>query len=267
MQLTLGKLLGLTWFYLVRIRRGQVFSGLHLAFPELSDGQRYQIAKLNYINYGQSFIETLMIPCLSQNFLNSQIEWYGFENYLAAQNKGKGVFLLTLHMGSWELMSVAGVRRGVPLYNITKKFKASGINKAWVDLRLNQGLKLISEEKSTFEILRVLKKGAAVGFILDQFMGPPPGVKTVFFGKETGTASGLALFADRTGVPVLPVYNFRTNEGKINIVFEPELNFMEQGDTRKNISFMTQLYTSKIEDIVKKHPEQWLWLHRRWKPF
>ncbi|MBK9293239.1 MAG: lysophospholipid acyltransferase family protein [Oligoflexia bacterium] len=93
------------------------------------------------------------------------------------------------------------------------------------------------------------------------------GVKTKFFGHETGTAASLALFADRTKAPVVPVYCIRNSTGKITTVFEEPIEFMEQGGTEKNISFMTQVYTSRIEDIIKKYPHLWLWLHRRWKPF
>ncbi len=98
-------------------------------------------------------------------------------------------------------------------------------------------------------------------------MGPPVGVRTQFFGAETGTAAALALFADRTHAPVIPVYNIRLPNGKIRVIFEEEVSFLEQGSTDKNIAFMTQQYTSKIEQIVKKYPDQWLWIHRRWKPF
>jgi KDO2-lipid IV(A) lauroyltransferase len=155
----------------------------------------------------------------------------------------------------------------IPLHVITKKFKAKNLNEFWVRLRKARGIKLIAEEKSTFEILRAIRQGQAVGFILDQFMGPPVGVKTQFFGYPTGTAAALALFADRTRAPVIPVYNVRQKDGRLRIVFEKPVEFMEQGSRDKNISFMTQVYTNRIEGIVRKYPEQWLWLHKRWKPF
>ncbi len=266
-QMKLGQFLGLIWFHVVRIRRDVVFSNLKLAFPEKSDHERYKIAQANYMNYGCGFIEAILLPSLPSRFFKKWVIIEGMENYNAAMAEARGLFFLTMHIGSWEFMSAAGIWLGVPLHVIVKKFRMEGINKAWVKVRTGTGLKLISEEKSSFEILRIIKRKEVVGFILDQFMGPPPGVRTQFFNVETGTAGGLALFADRTRVPVLAAYNIREKSGHIRIVFGKPIEFVEQGSTAQNISFMTQVYTSKIEDIVRKHPEQWLWLHRRWKPF
>lgn len=266
-QLFLGDILGLTWFYLVPIRRKTVLENLALAFPALTKADRFRLAGRNYRHYGRSFIEFLMLPQLNQTLFERIFDVEGFYHYQVASREGKGVFLLTLHVGNWEMMSATCGFLKIPLHVITKKFKARSLNQIWTHLRLDRGIKLIREEKSTFDILRALRQGGAVGFILDQFMGPPVGVRTSFFGHETGTAAALALFADRTRAPVVPVYNIRQPNGRLKIIFEPPVTFMEQGSTDKNISFMTQKYTSKIEQIVKAYPEQWLWLHRRWKPF
>ncbi len=225
------------------------------------DGQK------NFIQYGRGFIEFLILPNFSEAVFNKLFKVENFEIYKSAIEQKKGAFLLTLHIGSWELMSATSEHLKIPFHVITKKFKTKWLNKIWVQLRLNRGIKLIEEEKSTFQILKAIRKGEVIGFILDQFMGPPVGRRTKFFGYETGTAASLALFADRTRAPVIPVYNIRDPNGQIRIVFESEIPFMEQGSTEKNISFMTQIYTSKIEEIVKQYPDQWLWIHRRWKPF
>lgn len=266
-QMAIGRFLGRIWFYVVRIRRDVAFENLKKAFPEKNEKEIYRIALENYKNYGCGFIEFLILPHFNKAQFDKLVSVEGRENYLKAYEQGKGVFLLTLHLGCWELMSGTCAFLDIPLHIITKKFKAKSLNQIWVDIRVKQGIKLISEEKSTFQILRALKDKGAVGFILDQFLGPPVGVKTKFFGIETGTPAALALFAERTGAPVVPVYNVRQPDGKIKIYFEPAISFVEQGSVTQNISFMTQVYTDKIEEIVRKYPEQWLWIHRRWKPF
>lgn len=267
LQLFTGRVLGLIWFYLVPVRRGIALQNLALAFPEKTPADRWKIAKDTFLGFGCGFIEMLMLPYMDDALLRRLFVFHGRENYDKAFFKNKGVFLLTLHLGSWELMSASQGHVKIPLNVITKKFKAKSFNDTWVGLRRDQGIKLISEEKSTFQILRAIGRGEAVGFILDQFMGPPVGSRVQFFGNETGAPASLALFSDRTRAPVVPVYNVRGEDGKIHVYFEPEIPFVEQGSTSKNISFMTQLYTSKLEEIVRKYPSQWLWIHRRWKPF
>ena len=267
LQLFAGRCLGTFWYFCVPIRRKTVWENLKIAFPQWTEKEIHRTALRNYQNYGCGFLEFCLLPHLDTKKFQSLFIVDGKNNYDAALKEGKGIFLLTLHIGSWELMSATCENLKIPLHVITKKFKAKSLNSIWVRLRLNRGIKLIREEKSTFDILRAIRAGEVVGFILDQFMGPPVGGKVKFFGKETGAPNALALFADRTRAPVVPVYNIRQPDGRIRIVFEPAIPFMEQGSTDKNISFMTQQYTSKIEEIVARYPEQWLWLHRRWKPF
>lgn len=267
LQVFFGTCLGTFWYFVIPIRRATAREHLRLAFPDWSERQVRRCALENYRNYGRGFVEFCLLPHLNEKRFKKLFVVDGFENYKNAFEQGHGLFFLTLHIGSWELMSATARLLKIPLHVITKKFKARSLNQIWVDLRLDRGIKLIREEKSTFDILKAIRSREVVGFILDQFMGPPVGVKTIFFGRETGAPAALALFADRTRSPVVPVYNIREKNGKIRIVFEPAIPFMEQGGTEQNISFMTQQYTSKLEEIVKKHPEQWLWIHRRWKPF
>jgi len=267
LQLVMGRSLGTFWFYVVPIRRSTALEHLRLAFPQWPEEKIKRTALQNFQNYGCGFVEFCLLLHLDQKRFEKLFTIEGWEYYENAMKKKQGLFLLSLHIGSWELMSATCSVLKIPLSVISKQFKAKSLNQVWINLRINQGIKLLREEKSTFDILRAIRGQGVVGFILDQFMGPPVGVKTRFFGHETGTAAALALFADRTHAPVLPVYNIRLDDGRIKIVFEPEIPFLEQGSTERNISFMTQRYTSKIEEIVTMHPEQWLWIHRRWKPF
>ncbi|MDZ4677875.1 MAG: hypothetical protein SGI74_10250 [Oligoflexia bacterium] len=266
-HLLMGDTLGLIWFYIVPIRRRVALENIERAFPDWPKEKCFSMARRNFQHYATGFIEVLLLPYFDKKLFDKLVVVENREIYTNAMNKGKGLFFVSLHIGSWELMSACNAHMNIPLSVISKKFKARGLNQIWVDLRLARGIKIISAEKSTFDILRAIRKKEAIGFILDQFMGPPVGVKTTFFGHETGTQAGLALFADRTRAPVIPVYNVRLPDGRLKIIFEEEVSFMEQGSTDRNISFMTQQYTSKIEEIIKKYPEQWLWIHRRWKPF
>jgi len=266
-QMNMGRALGLFWFYIVRFRRNLAIEHIKKAFPHWPEEKVLKTARRNFENYGCGFIELLTLPILTKDRASKLLHIEGRENIDEALKQGKGLFFLSLHIGSWELMSASSEFFEIPLNVITKKIKNKSINRIWVKMREGRGIKLISEEKSTFEILRAVRRNEAVGFILDQFLGPPVGTRVKFFGHETGAPAALALFADRTRSPVLPTYNIREPDGRIRIVVEKPIPFMEQGSNDKNISFMTQVYTSKIEEIVKTYPEQWLWIHRRWKPF
>jgi KDO2-lipid IV(A) lauroyltransferase len=124
-------------------------------------------------------------------------------------------------------------------------------------------------ETTAFEILKALKRGAGVIFVIDQYMGKPFGIKTRFFGIETGTAYGLALFVMKTGAPVIPVYSREGEDGKLHLIFEPAVDVpaREGEDKEAAILRRTQTYNDVIESIVRRHPEEWLWVHRRWKHF
>jgi KDO2-lipid IV(A) lauroyltransferase len=267
LQLWLGKSLGLFCFYIVPFRRRIALENISKAFPEWSKDKVWSIARENFKNYGCGFIEFFLMPVLSDKLVSKLIVFEGRDILDRILAQGKGAFFLSAHLGSWEIMSASSRVFKIPFNVITKKIKTGSLNQIWVDMRKTQGLKLISEEKSTFEILRAIGRNETVGFILDQFMGPPVGTKVKFFGHETGAPAALALFAERTKAPVIPVFNVRLPNGQIRIFLEEPVEFIAQGSREQNISFMTQIYTGKIEEIVRKYPEQWLWIHRRWKPF
>ena len=163
------------------------------------------------------------------------------------------------------------VMKGQELYLITKRFKAKWFDDMWFSVRGAQGVKYIDAHapNNAFEILKALKKNAALVFVLDQYMGKPFGIATRFFGKRTGTAYGLALFVQKTKAPVLPTYTFEGDDHKIHVVIEPPLDTEKclTDDKDQTLVNLTQSFNDKLEEIVRKHPEQWMWVHRRWKDF
>ena len=175
--------------------------------------------------------------------------------------------MLNLHLGNGDLSLACLAKMGFPVTLISKHVKSQWLNEIWFGMRERVGMKFIPEEKSSFQILRALHNNAVVVFVLDQFMGPPAGVKTEFFGRDTGTASGLAAFARRTKSPVIPGYTYRQTDGRMAVVFDPPFAANLSEDIKGDVGRMTQIYTNKIEQIIRQHPDQWIWLHRRWKTF
>jgi len=226
-----------------------------------------QVARESLIGMGQTLAEFLLMVDFSNQEALPLFEFEGLEHLDRAFAKNQGVLILTCHLGNGDYGCAAMARKGYRLNVISKQFKARWLNEAWFGLRRRMGTGFIREEKSSTEILKALKRNEGVIFVLDQFMGPPVGVRTHFFGKVTGTAMGLAVFAQRTRSPVVPAYTYRLADGRLKLVLEPEFDMGELLDDRANIPRMTQLYTDKIEQYVRRHPEQWMWLHRRWKEF
>ena len=267
MQLAMGSFIGWLWFDVLRIRRRIAIDNVSIAFPERNLRERTAIARASLRSLGQTLIEYFIFPFFEKESVDRYFEVQGIENLRAALASGRGAIMMTLHLGNGDFAVAALSRMGFPMQLISKEFKSKWLNDLWFGMREKHGTKFISPEKSSFEILRALRRNEIVVFVLDQFMGPPVGVRTRFFGRVTGTAMGCAVIADRTGAPVVPAYTFRKPNGQHVMVFEEPMAFLDHGPREQNIAVMTQSYTDKIEAIIRRHPDQWMWIHRRWKEF
>jgi len=266
-QLAMGGFLGILWYDVFRIRRDVILSNLEIAFPEWTDAKKNKIGRQSCINLGRNFIEICRIPFISKENDGDSFEINGREFLDAAVKKDKGVFLLTLHLGNGDYGTAGSAINGIPMTIVTKDFKLKWVNTLWFGARAKLGTQFIAARNSSFAILKAIKNKAIIAFILDQFMGPPVGVKTTFFGRETGTAMGLAKMVQRSGAIVIPTYCHRKECGKTVICFEKEIPFVELDDNTKTVTHMTQVYNDKLEEFIRLHPDQWLWVHKRWKEF
>lgn len=262
-----GWLVGVFWFDILRIRRKVVLENLRLAFPDWTEKKIVETGRQAMVVLGQNIVDVTLLPFVNQRWMKKNIEVIGYEHVEEALRKNKGILFLGQHMGSGDL-SVAFLNYlGLRVNLISKEFRSAWLNRFWFSVRGRHGTKFIPVRRSSFDILRALKKKEAVIFVNDQYMGPPLGVRTQFFGHETGTAIGLTLIAGRTKSPVVPTYTYIKEDGKSVIVFESEIPWQDQGHRDQSISYMTQVYTDKVEEIIRQHPGQWLWVHRRWKEF
>ncbi len=281
LRFALGDLIGILWFDVVRLRRRVALENLRLAYPELSEKQRVAMARMSVRTLGRTLTDFTLFPFFDKRHVDGLVAFEGLDNLDKALALGKGVFILSLHLGNGDLAVAALSRSGYQINLVSKIFKTKWVNDLWFGMRGRHGTRFIAPARSSFEILKALKRKEVVAFVLDQFMGPPVGVRTTFFGHPTGTAVGLAVLAERTGAPVLPSYSYRRLDGKLVVAIEPALqdplvrsNLTDLGSVVTDESLMqenstrrTQQYTDKIEEIVRRHPEQWMWIHRRWKQF
>lgn len=266
-----GAWLGFLWYDVFGFRKKIVMDNLTIAFPDWSEQKKHEIGRKSVYNLGYNFAEFFFIPSMNQEWLKENVVFEGWEHVVQARAEGKGMFFLSLHLGNADVATNSIVMNGQELYLISKSFKTKWFNDLWFSIRGAHGVKYIDAHapNNAFEILKALKKNAALVFVLDQYMGKPFGIATTFFGKRTGTAYGLALFVQKTKAPVLPIYTFEGEDKKIHIVVEPALDTAKwvTDDKDQTILNLTQSFNNKLEEIVRKHPDQWMWVHRRWKDF
>lgn len=266
-QFLLGDFIGILWFDILRIRRQVVLDNLQKAFPEKSIKERIKMGRWSLRYLGRSLIQYSYLPFMDINKIKKLVKLEGFEHLDEALAQNKGVCLLTLHLGNGDLGVAALSLAGYSINLISKEFTLRWLNDMWFGMRARLGTKFIAPRNSSYSILKALKANEVVIFVLDQFMGPPIGVKTKFFGHETGTAMGLTVMSKRTQAPVVPIYMKWNEDGSHTLTCLPAVEFEEQSTNEETLTYMTQKYSNQVEDIIKKHPEQWMWIHRRWKKY
>ncbi len=264
-------ILALFFFKVIRFRRNIITSNIKKVFSQWSLKQVNELSILFLQHQFFNLFELLSLRYWQEDDVKQKVVFDGLENFENAFLKNKGVLILGLHMGHGDLSANMLAYLGKPFNLITKVFKNKKFNSFWFKIRNRFGVKYIDahNKKNAFQILSALKSNECVGFVIDQYMGKPFGIETDFFGIKTGTAYGLALFKLKTDSPVIPVYAYRDKDYISHIVFDPEINLelninMDQDEKLKAL---TNGYNKVLEKIILKHPEQWMWLHRRWKNF
>lgn len=258
---SIGNFLAFLWWDVLRIRRKVVLENISRVFPNLTPKEKNALARKSIQSMGRTIMEYVWLSGMTLERAEKLTTVVGQEYFDEAMKKGKGVCLLSLHVGNGDLGVATLSVRGLPLHLISKEFKMRWLNDLWFNLRRQSGTHFIAPRNSSYAILKALKKKEAVIFVNDQYMGPPIGVLSTFFGIETGTALGLAIMAHRSGAPVIPIYTFREPNGRHVIRFLPEIPLAETE------AESTQKFNTILENIILEHPEQWMWVHRRWKKF
>ncbi len=263
-----GHFLAFLWWDVFRLRRFTLYRNLTIAFPDTPKEQKTKMARESLVRLGTNFIEFLSLPMISKSWMQKNVVFHGLENYENARAQGRGVFFLSMHMGNGDFGCAMIAMSGIPLHLISKKFNSQPLNSFWFGVRESMGTRFMDPHapKTAFEILGACKRREPVTFVLDQFMGRPYGIESFFFGKKTGTAYGLALFAIKTKAPVVPVFTYQDQDHRTHVVFEKEISVaVDDGNRDLQILKTTQKYNEWIESVIRRHPEQWMWIHRRWK--
>lgn len=250
-------------FYIFSYRKKVIQENLEKAFP---DTNKKIPLSLIYTHLGQLVGEMFLLfgPC--KKFLSQNVLLQGESFFQEAKSKKKGVIFLSSHLGNWEIMAAKG--GGLPdaqLLLVTKKLKPLWFHQAMEKVRKKNKVEGTYEPHTLKDIFKRLKKNGCVGFVMDQYAGPPVSVRVPFFGVLVGTSLGLATVVKRTGAIVLPVESYRTAQGGFVVNIQKPLEWIEQPHQETEIQDNTAAYVKKIEEMIRAHPEQWLWTHRRFK--
>ena len=248
-----------------KLRKTAEFN-LKLAFPEWSKEQRAKILPGMIRSLGWMAAEFARMPGYTRENIEQVIELDGHENFLAGQRRGKGVLFLTAHMGAWELSSFAHALYGFPLH-----YMARPLDNARLDALVNRyrglsGNAPIFKNESARAMLKILKDTGTIGILADQNTMPEEGIFVDFFGTPACTTTGIARVALHTGAAVVPGYAvWDAERKKYRLRFEPAVELVRTGDAERDVRENTQQFARVIEETIRKYPEQWVWVHARWK--
>ena len=239
---------------------------LRLAFPEKSEEQRQEILRELYRMLGWQIAEFCKMHSYTLESASQFVRYEGLEHYLQARGKGRGVLVLTGHLGAWELSSFYHSLRGYPMSVVIRRLDNPRVDAFVNGIRCMHGNRVLHKDDFARGLLSAMHRGDTVGILMDTNMTPPQGVFVPFFGVEACTASGLARVALKTGAAVLPGFLlWEKSEKRYVLHFGKELDLVRTGDTQADILANTALFAATTEAYIRRYPEQWLWVHRRWK--
>jgi len=264
-RLPIGKIFGIGLYYLYKKRRDISLDNISNSFPEKNNEWHKKLCKYSFMHLSMSIMEFMQIPVLNKKFINKYFIIEGEKYLKEALKKGKGLIAICPHIGNWEYVAAYFGLKGYPASVIMKRQSNPYINRIIEKYRKSLNIELIYKRKAGFAVLRALKQNRIIGFVADQDAGKN-GIFVDFLGRMASTAQGPARFALSYGTPVIVIIGIRKGNGVFKIIASPILDFKYNKKIREEaIMENTLIWTKKTEDYIKKYPEQYFWIHRRWK--
>ena len=262
----IGIAIGLAVHAFHRRLRRVALRNLALAFPEMPERERRRLARGEFISLGRQLAEVCLFPRYTRENVSRVVVYDGFENFEHAYARGKGVLFLTGHLGAWELSAFAHSLNGHPLKIVMRRLDNPYLDALIQRYRTMHGNRTVDKDDFVRGLLSAMRAGETVGILMDTNMTPPQGVFVDFFGIPACTASGLARIALRTGAAVVPGFTvWDSTLRKYILRFDPAVELIRTGDDEADIVANTAKFTKVIETFIRRYPDQWLWVHRRWK--
>jgi len=259
----LGDFLGDILFRVIRIRREVTLVQLQEAFPNKTPRELLKCGRACYRNIVNMAVELIRLGDADLHEMSGFFQVKGLRLLDEALKAGRGLVMVTFHFGNWELVGAYISRLGYPLNVVVQRIHNPFIDRMISEMRLGAGMKTIPRSSALKESLRALDNNNIVIFLADQD-AHDSGVFVPFFHQSASTPRGPAVIALRRDVPAVMTFVVRREDGIFEINFEPIL-YEREGDLETDVEGFTRTFTSRLEEYVRKHPDQWLWLHKRWK--
>ena len=259
-----GALLGRFAYRIDRVHRRIALDNLAHAFPTRSDAERRMLAREMFTHFGRLLLELIKFGSISHDEMLRRIEVEGEERVRQAHQHGRGVLFFTGHFGYWEIHAIA---HALVLPNIAVLARPldNPYLDAWLEqIRTRTGNSVIYRQGAIRKVLRELLGNRGVAILIDQHLHTPDAVYVDFFRRPAATTSALAALALRTGAPVIPVFALPLPNGRYRLIYEHPVD-PPRADAPDAVKDFTQRCTDVLEMYVRRHPELWLWMHRRWR--
>lgn len=244
--------------------REQTLTNLSSAFPDRGKGEIEALAKRTFRELGRDVYDALRMDAVGQDFLDFQVRFSGLEIFAQAMKRGKGVVVVTGHIGCWELIPAAFAALGYPINVIGRRAYDDRLNEMLVSLRARHRIQTIDRDAGAKEALRCLRRGEALGVLIDQDTRVK-GVFATFFNRPAYTPTGAVELALRTGAALVPMAIHRNGDGKHTIEVQEPLPLPSSGNAERDLTLHTQRCTEILEAFIRRYPAQWVWMHERWK--
>jgi len=260
----LGRAIGRLGYWLLPGQRRLTLAHLERAFgASLEPGRRARIARGVFENLGQNIMEWLLLPKLSQQALQRQVACEGLEHLREALRKGNGVIGLTAHFGNWELIPLYLSSLGFEGAVLARRLRYPEYESFLVTLRAQRGVPTLARG-SVKEVAKVLRANHIVGMLPDQDIDSLEGIFVDFFGHPAYTPVGPAALSIMTGAPIVPCFLLR-EAGDYRLIIEPPVPMPQTNDRAQAIRELTQAWSRVVESYLRRAPDHWVWMHRRWK--
>lgn len=257
---------GLGWFYgnILRVRRAEILDRLEVSFPEKSLEECKAIRAGMYRHMGMTVIDSFRMLRLSEEEIKQEVRFVDEHNLRVPFAEGRGVVAPSGHIGSWEVIAVVGPLTGYPEAVVVKNIRPPALDELVNRVRSRFGTQVFKRKGSYRSCLRALKSGKLLGFIMDQNTIIDQGVFVSFFGRQACTTPGAVILAQQANAPIVPVFSIRRPDYYTEILCLPPID-PPPDRSPESIQRCLQEVTTAIESVIRRYPEQWIWMHRRWK--
>jgi Kdo2-lipid IVA lauroyltransferase/acyltransferase len=259
-----GTMVGLAFYTLDRAHRRIAERNLATAFPARAPAERRAIARRAFAHFGRLTLELLRFATLSPHEMLKRVEFDGEERARLAYAQGKGVLFVTGHFGFWELQAMVHALRVQPVTILARALDNPYLDRLLEHIRQRTGNIVVYRRETIRRVMRTLQAGHGVAVLIDQHIMSRDAIYVDFFERPAATTSAVAALALRTGAPVVPVFALPLGRGRYRMVYEPPVEPPAE-DAKDPVREFTQRCTDVLEMHVRRRPELWLWMHRRWR--